>query len=435
MHCSRCVSRIGVVMAKTWIQDRWLRKAATVMVDGREVSMAPSAGMKRSLSRNMDHPERANVPEGFRTAQYGRGARWMVCWQTAEGRKRRNFRDYRDAEEFAAGLEDDLRSGRYVNPNDAERLVREAAELWVQALHGQDKGATEFRYLRELRVWVLPRWGDVPVGRVTTAAVQRWVGALSDGTAPRDGRCGSARPLAPKTIRSVVMIVFRAVMGVAVSSGWLRTNPVGEVKVPRSTVVSRRVYLVPEEIKAIADEMTETDATAVYLLAYTGIRIGELLALRCSDVDFDACVVHVDRTQSVDAKGCVVETIPKGNRARTVPVPAGLIGRVNVLTAGHGDDEYLVRAPRGGRWTVCNWRNRVWYPALRAAGMDEIDGLVVHSLRHSYASMAIKAGADVKSLQVVMGHASATETLDTYADLWPDGTQSVARAVNGMLVM
>lgn len=109
-------------------------------------------------------------------------------------------------------------------------------------------------------------------------------------------------------------------------------------------MVSRRVYLVPEEIKAIADEMTETDATAVYLLAYTGIRIGELLALRCSDVDFDACVVHVDRTQSVDAKGCVVETIPKGNRARTVPVPAGLIGRVNVLTAGHGDDEYLVRA-------------------------------------------------------------------------------------------
>ena len=61
--------------------------------------------------------------------------------------------------------------------------------------------------------------------------------------------------------------------------------------------------------------------------------------------------------------------------------------------------------------------------------MQDIEGLVIHSLRHTYASLAIKAGADVKTLQAVLGHASATETLDTYADLWPNCTGEVAEVI------
>lgn len=67
--------------------------------------------------------------------------------------------------------------------------------------------------------------------------------------------------------------------------------------------------------------------------------------------------------------------------------------------------------------------------------MDEIDGLTIHSLRHTYASLAIKAGSDVKTLQAVMGHASAAETLDTYADLWPNRTGEVAAAINQEILL
>lgn len=131
----------------------------------------------------------------------------------------------------------------------------------------------------------------------------------------------------------------------------------------------------------------------------------------------------------------VIETTPKGGRSRIVPIPPALRERVIGLLDGPGGDNYLVRAPCGELQTTHNWRNRVWAPALRASGMDEVDGLTIHSLRYTYASLAIKDGADVKNLQSVMGHASAVETLDVHADLWPNRTSEVAAAIDGEIIL
>lgn len=421
-------------MARAWIQDRWLQPAETTMPDGTTMKIDPPVDARRSLAMYMEHPERAKVPEPFRTAQYGRGSRWTVFWQAEDGRRRKNFSDYHAAEEFKAAMEDDIRSGRYINPKNLERTFGEVAALWEQTLSGTIKGSTEGRYVRELHIWVLPRWGSVPLGRITTGTIQAWVAQLSNGTAPRDA-AGTARPLAAKTIRSIVKIVMGAVLKHAIASGWMTSNPMTGVRMPKATVAKPRVYLTPPEIKAIADQMDEADATAVYLLAYTGIRIGEALALRCKDVDFDQRTIAITKTQSEDRERHIVETLPKGNRSRKVPIPASLMDRLATLAQDHANDDYLLRAPRGGRQSVQNWRNRVWFPALRAAGMDEIEGLVIHSLRHTYASIAIKSGADVKTVQKIMGHASAAETLDTYADLWPDRTSDVAAAVDKDILM
>ena len=111
-----------------------------------------------------------------------------------------------------------------------------------------------------------------------------------------------------------------------------------------------------------------------------------------------------------------------------VPIPSQLLSRVKALLEGHGPEDYLLHGPWGGRQNTANWRNRVWAPALRYAGMKDIEGLVIHSPRYTY-PLAIKAGADVKTLQAVLGHASATETLDTYADLWPNRTGEVVEVI------
>lgn len=417
-------------MAKAWIQDRWLQCVDTMLPDGTVLKIEAPAEAKRSLAMNMTHPEKARVPEIYQSTEYGRGARWIVYWHSDEGRKRKSFQERKKAEEFMASLEDDLRSGRYINPKNTEKPFGEVAQLWANTLTGKIKGSTENRYLRELRIWVMPRWGSVPLGRITTGVIQAWVAQLVQGTAPRDGMIGQPRPLAAKSIRSIVAIVMGAVLKHAISLGWMQTNPMTGVTMPKTIVSAPRVYLTPPEVKAIADQMTPSNATLIYTLAYTGIRIGEALAIRCEDVDFDARTIMISKTQSIDRNGLLVETLPKGNRTRRVPVPAAILPRLLELTEGQPDGGYLFRAPRGGRWSVNNWRSRIWYPALQAAGMDEIDGLVIHSLRHTYASIAIKAGADVKTLQAVMGHASATETLDTYADLWPARTSEVADAVN-----
>lgn len=84
-----------------------------------------------------------------------------------------------------------------------------------------------------------------------------------------------------------------------------------------------------------------------------------------------------------------------------------------------------------GQGASRNWRTRAWYPALRACGLAG-KGITVHSLRHAYASMAIAAGADIKTLQRQLGHSSASITLDMYASLFPSRLSEVADAVRSM---
>ncbi|MCT6838634.1 MAG: N-terminal phage integrase SAM-like domain-containing protein, partial [Bifidobacteriales bacterium] len=77
-----------------------------------------------------------------------------------------------------AEIEDRIRSNRYMDPRDSCRPLRQAADLWQQGLAGTIKGSTEGRYRRELRVWVLPQWGDVALKDISTARIQRWYVSL-----------------------------------------------------------------------------------------------------------------------------------------------------------------------------------------------------------------------------------------------------------------
>lgn len=415
---------------RTWIEDQWLKNATRTLDDGTTVNVPPTPAMKRSLNRCMDRPENADVPMEHRAFRYGIGARWLVYWSAPDGRHKKAFTERRAAEAFQAGLEDDIRSSRYINPKDRRRTFDQAAEQWKDRLAGTVKQSTQGRYLRELRVWVMPRWEDVPLDRITTNAIQHWVSQLTRGTAPRRASRCDNKPLAAKSIRSIVKIVMKAVLDQARDDHWIDHNPVDDVKLPRSTVATPRVYLTPGEIRMLANQALEPHATLILTLAYTGMRIGEALALRVGDLDPDRRRLNVTKTQSVDVRLHTIETLPKGNRTRTVPYPIGLEARLLALCEGRNQDAYLFRAPRGGYWQANNWRSRIWRPLLRDVGMDDIEGLSIHSLRHSYASIAIKNGCDVKTLQTILGHASATETLDTYADLWPDRLGEVADAMN-----
>ena len=376
-----------------------------------------------------DEPGRAKVPEEFKSKDYGKGARWEVRWRVDGTGRRKLFRYRVDAEAFMAEIEDWIRSNRYTDPRDSCRPFSGVADLWQQGLTGTVKGSTEGRYRRELRCWVLPKWGDVALKDISTVGIQHWYVDLAEGTAPYAGKWGSGSPLSASSIRSAGKIVLGSILDVAVENRWLETNPVAKAKVPRNRAVQRRIYLTPQEIKIIAGQMDETNATIALLLAYTGMRLGEALALRCGDVDLSRNRINILRTQSVDANYLMVETLPKGNRTRFVPIPSQLLPRVKALLEGHGPNEYLLRGPWGGRQTTSNWQNREWAPALQDAGMQDIEGLVIHSLRHTYASLAIKVRSDVKTLQAVLGHASATKTLDTYADLWPNRTGEVAEVI------
>src|SRR5699024_5560516 len=146
-------------------------------------------------------------------------------------------------------------------------------------------------------------------------------------------------------------------------------------------------------------------------------------------LDFNRHIVHVRRTYSEDG-GRIIEGVPKDHAARWVPFPAGLDSELRALVSGRPGASDVFQTPAGGVLRSGNWTSRVLRPAVVAVNTpaDGEDvrgdliptGLRIHDLRHTAASVAIRAGANVKALQRMLSHESATMTLDVYAGLWDD---------------
>jgi integrase len=162
----------------------------------------------------------------------------------------------------------------------------------------------------------------------------------------------------------------------------------------------------------------------VLVLGYCGLRFGEAAALRIGDVNLAARRVRVSRSvTNVTGQG-LVEGATKNHTARTVPVPKFLAPLLETEIGERGDTELLFGSRRGGYLTVGEVR-WVFDPAAQAVAQD---GLTLHELRHTCASLAIAAGANVKVLQTLLGHKTATLTLDRYGHLFPDDLGRIADA-------
>lgn len=263
---------------------------------------------------------------------------------------------------------------------------------------------------------------------IETEQIATWVARLLK---PVD-EDGSA--LGPSTVR----LAFRVL---AMVLEWcvprrLPVNPARRVKLP-VVPEAEHVYLSYDQVETLADAAgglrTKYDrptATAavnrvlILLLAYTGIRWGEAAALRVRNVDLDNQRIRVAATL-YEVKGGLVEGLPKSGKRRTVSIPASLVDELRPLVDGRPADDRLFTTKRGDPLRKANWRTREFLPAVDKAKLD-VQGLTPHKLRHTAASLAIAAGADVKVIQQMLGHADAAMTLNVYGHLFPDRLDEVA---------
>lgn len=204
------------------------------------------------------------------------------------------------------------------------------------------------------------------------------------------------------------------------------------MSVPRP-VRPEHIYLTHDEVAALAQSAEDVtgrpdDALLVNVLACTGIRINEALALQIKSVDLKSRRLRVVQAWTAGRGGTMVIGSPKSGGPRDVAIPRFLLPGLELLVAGRGADEYVFTASRGGPIFDHNWRARVLNPAR--AGAEPPETLTPHKLRHTAASMAIAAGADVKVVQQMLGHADASETLNTYAHLWPNNLDTIADALD-----
>lgn len=405
-------------MARAAVIDLWLR------------SGAPSSA-KRALSQARD-PMTARVPNEWRTTAYGRGKRWRVVWYAllSDGARRQQTRAFarrEDADEFAAAVETDIRAGKFLDIKAADRSFAAVVEEWLEAKESTVRKSTLYRYKTVAKIHLLPQWGSLPLGAITRGDIQRWVGELTDGTAPTASH-RTVVPLAPATVARV-LAAMHDVMQLAVDRGWIAGNPCDRISRPKIPQVIDRVYLSAGEIEQAASACEAvrgraSDGTAVRIMGFCGLRIGECMALRVRDVDAQRGRITVRETWAPDG-GKEYLSPPKSGRARSVAFPPSMGGELRELCEGRAPDDWLIEAPRGGHISLPGWSRAVWRPAMQRLGWAD-RGITPHTLRHSFASLAIKAGADVKTLQAQMGHASAKMTLDTYAGLWPDRLDQIA---------
>lgn len=329
-------------------------------------------------------------------------------------------------------MEDDVRSGRYADPNDARKPFQEVAEMWLRSKNQVSEGVRA-RYECELRVYVNPKWADVPIGSIILDDIASWVSELSTGDYPVALSAGrSPRALSPRSVKSIVKVVFAGILDYAVKTHYLANNPARDVEIPKSEYRDL-VFLDIHEIEALASAAESigrpVDGLIIRFQSYVGTRINESFALQVGDLDLDHRKARIRRTWKNSAKAQQLGP-PKSGKPRTVAIPKFLIQALKAQIKGQPDTAYVFRAVRGGHINDHNWRRKIWHKAVELAGLQDVQGLTPHSLRHSYAAIAIKAGADVKILQRQMGHASASLTLDVYGFLFPERLEQVADAID-----
>ena len=218
------------------------------------------------------------------------------------------------------------------------------------------------------------------------------------------------------------------ILDAAVSGGRLHRNPAQGLRRPR--IVEREMtFLSAAELERLASEVPDPYGVLVRFLGWTGLRIGEAAALRVGRLDLLARRVEVVEA-ATEVNGWLAWGPTKTGERRTVPLPRFLADQLGAYLADrpHGPDALVFGMPQGGPLRASKWGERYFRPAVRAAGLPE--DLRVHDLRHTAASLAIRENASVKIVQAMLGHRSATQTLDRCGHLYPSDLDALAERLD-----
>jgi integrase len=353
------------------------------------------------------------------SARNGVGSRWRARYVDSQGREHtKAFGRKPDAQSWLDSETASHVTGTWTDPKLSVITFGAIAERWI-ATKATRAPKTVAGYRSLLDTVVLPRWRDVPLREIQFGDLQVWVTSLLvDGSVRFEGKGLSA-----SRVRQTHQLVG-AVLKFAVKAKHLATNPADAVELPRLPESEQR-YLTHEQLHRVAVAAGRL-RTLVLVLGYCGLRFGEATALRVSDVDVKAHRIRVCRSVTYVRKTGLVEGPTKNHTARTVPVPAFVARLLATEVAGRDPGALVFVSARGGGYlTLAQAR----YTLTKAtAAVDGCDGVRLHDLRHTCASLAISTGANVKVVQKLLGHKSAVLTLDRYGHLFPDDLDAVADA-------
>lgn len=345
-----------------------------------------------------------------------RGSSYQVKWrEPGGGWKSETFPAGKKhlADKKKRDVESELADGTYIASSRGEAKVAD----WVQeTLDGRvDLGVTtKNRTQGIINTHIRPKWGTVRLSEVQHGDVVAWVKDLLE----------TQSVLSVKKIVGVLSSAFEA----AIRDRRVHNNPCAGIRYPR-VQPKKKIFLSAEDVERLAGEtFDDRQRLIVYVLAYCGLRWGELAGLRVRDFDPLRKRLNIEQT-IVDDNGKMLVKPPKDHEIRSVPVPSFLVEMIAAHIVGAAPDDLVFTSVQGAPLRNRNERGRWFDQAAKGIGKPE---LTPHGMRHTAASMAISAGASVLAVQRMLGHESATVTLDVYADLFEDDLDEVAERLDTM---
>jgi integrase len=366
---------------------------------------------------------------------YRKNQRWYVQVDVPadpDGKRRRRsvggFRTKREAKAAEAEALRRIRDGVFVEPS---RLTVGAylTELWLPSMASQVRATTLGGYRHNVRAYIVPRLGDIPLQQLSTARV----GALYGELVTSGGQKG--RPLSPKTVRYVHTTLRRALRD-AVADGLVVRNVAAQARPPRARRVEMHTWTAAELGAFLASVHEDRLYAAWLLLATLGLRRGELLGLRWSDVDLTSGRIAIRNTLvMVDGKPAMAEPkTAKGRRSLT------LAPQVLEAVRGHRARQAAERLSWGPDYidsglVVTTEDGRPLHPEslsglfVRQAKRAGLSPIRLHDLRHSVASILLAQGVHPKVVSEQLGHATIALTLDTYSHVIPSLQEEAAGVI------
>ena len=294
--------------------------------------------------------------------------------------------------------------------------LSEWLELYVTPL----KHRTYERYKDICNLHIIGQLGDYELDELTPLILQKHVNEIKAHGNRKNGGALSANFV------NAVITVIQASLKKAYEFGYTSTYHAGAIQRPKVEEGEVKCFTVKEQ-KAIEKAVLESSKRkmlGVIIALYTGVRIGELLSLTCSAVDMQKRTITVKTTcyESKDENGkyAKITDSTKSHRTRVIPFPKQLLPIFKELKA-LSKSGYVIENAKGEQMSVRSYQ-RSFELLIDKLG---VSNLSFHALRHTFATRALESGMDIKTLSEVLGHKSATVTLNRYAHSMMEHKHSV----------
>jgi len=349
------------------------------------------------------------------------GRRYFAVWRANGKQKWKGFRRRKDAAAYLTNVVKRVHDGTYREIKPV--TFREYADRWLAGL-GNVKPSTIAAYRSVLQRRLIPALGDRALGSIDVEDVNAYLSA-------------QAGKLKAKTLRNHLTLLHK-VFEDAREGDYLAVNRLTgsrALRRPKALLEGDETeveILDPGEVNRLLDSI-DGDHYALFLTAVsTGMRLGELLGLQWGDVDWTARTIRVARTLY---KGSYY--LPKSRRSKRnidvgdqVLVTLRALERQRFGEANALPDGAVFVSGEGAVIDPDNLRNRVWLPALAKARLRHVR---IHSLRHTYTSLLIAQGENIKYISSQLGHAGVQITLDRYGHLFPAEKQQAPARLEAQL--